>query len=497
MEKYDVCVIGAGPAGFAAAMRALDFGKKVILIEKGLVGGAGVFNGALSSKTLWELSKDIRKLSVTDRGYKIEKYEVDYQEIMKTVHAAIMERKKLLLHQIDALQNTIYPGRFRLVRGFARMESPNTIFITNKNGSQEKIFAYYTILASGSTPRKLPSIPIDEQIIVTSDGISNFKDFPKSIVVLGAGVVGCEFATIFANFGKTQVRLIDKAHRMLPFEDEDISKIVESNLEKNGVLFHHNASLDSMTIENGRVKYILNYRDGSKETHYAEKALVSIGRVASFKDMGLEEIGIQFTDKGNIYVDDSQTSIPNIYAVGDLTADISLVNVGELEGRHAIEKIYGSTSKILKYDNISTIMFLHPEVAGVGLNEVDALKKNIPYRVATYSYAHIPRAIAMRSTNGFFKIIVTDDEEMRILGMRAIGEHASSVIEAVSLLISMNKGISELAELIHPHPSMTEGIQECVRMLLRKSIMKPVVFTDKLKCYRVVNGQRLEIGAGN
>ncbi|MCZ2356993.1 MAG: NAD(P)/FAD-dependent oxidoreductase [Bacteroidia bacterium] len=497
MEKYDVCVIGSGPAGFAAAMRALDYGKKVVLIEKNLVGGAGVFNGALSSKTLWELSKDIRKLNVTDRGYVIERYEVDYQEITKTVHAAVMERKKLLLHQINKLQGQIYPGRFRLMRGFASVESPNTVSITDKKGNKEVVFAYNIILASGSTPRKLPTIPIDEQVIVTSDGISNFKDFPKSIVVLGAGVVGCEFATIFSNFGKTQVRLIDKAPRMLSFEDEDISKIVESNLKKNGVLFHHNASLDCMTIENGRVKYVLNYRDGSKETHYAEKALVSIGRVASFENMGLEKIGIQFTDKGNIWTDDSRTSVPNIYAVGDLTADISLVNVGELEGRHAVERIYGNISKTLKYDNISTIMFLHPEVAGVGLNEIEAQKKNINYRVATYSYSHIPRAIAMRNTNGFFKIIVTDDEEMRILGMRAIGEHASSVIEAVSLLISMNKGVSELAELIHPHPSMTEGIQECVRMLFGKSIMKPAVFTENLKCYRVVNGQRFEFHKGN
>ncbi|HEY8401630.1 MAG TPA: pyridine nucleotide-disulfide oxidoreductase, partial [Cytophagaceae bacterium] len=189
-----------------------------------------------------------------------------------------------------------------------------------------------------------------------------------------------------------------------------------------------------------------------------------------------------FTASGVIENFDSQTSVPNIYVVGDLTADIALVNVAELEGRHAIEKMFGVTTKPLSYKNISTIMFLNPEMAGVGMNEQEARKRGLCYKVVSMDYSLIPRAIAMRDTNGFFKIIVTNDDEMKILGMRAVGEHASSAIQAVALLISMDKGIEELSELIHPHPSIIEGIQECVRMLNGKPILKPEIFKDTLKC---------------
>ncbi|HEX8040691.1 MAG TPA: pyridine nucleotide-disulfide oxidoreductase, partial [Chryseosolibacter sp.] len=167
---------------------------------------------------------------------------------------------------------------------------------------------------------------------------------------------------------------------------------------------------------------------------------------------------------------------------GDITADISLVNVGELEGRYAVEKIFGNPARKLVYENISTIMFLHPEVAGVGLNEISAREKGIDYKVVTLDYSCIPRAIARRNTQGFIKLLVSNDDEMKILGLKIIGHHASSAMQAVALLISMDKGIEELAECVHPHPSITEGIQECVRMLLGKSLFKPEAMRGKLSC---------------
>jgi dihydrolipoamide dehydrogenase len=169
------------------------------------------------------------------------------------------------------------------------------------------------------------------------------------------------------------------------------------------------------------------------------------------------------------------------------------VNVGELEGRYAVEKIFGKPERPLVYENISTIMFLNPEVASVGLNETQARKKKISYKLAKMNYRYINRAIAMGDKGGFFKLLVSDDDEMKILGMRAIGEHASSAIQAVQLLIYMGKGIDELAHMIYPHPSIIEGIQECVRMLLNKSIYKSSVFKDKLKCYVWENGTNTPI----
>ncbi|MGI9150150.1 MAG: dihydrolipoyl dehydrogenase family protein [Limnohabitans sp.] len=489
MEKFDVCVIGAGPSGFAAAMRAIDFGKRVALVERNKVGGAGIFDGALSSKTLWELSESYQLTHNTNLGYTVYDSEVHFSSVMHQAHRAVAEKHVQLKKQISYFEKT---GRLTFFNGHAKFASKNEVAITDAEGAQQTIWADNTVMAVGSRPRYLPNIPIDEKIILTSDGVSSLPDFPKSIVILGAGVIGCEFATIFSNFGKTKVFLIDKEERILPFEDEDISHAVAANLEDNGVMIHHGASLEKMSIVDGKVEYVLNYKDGRRETHTVEKALISVGRVSNCENLGLEAAGVLLNDRGCIDDEHTRSNVPNIYAVGDFTADISLVNVGELEGRHAIERMFGTPKRELVYENISTIMFLNPEVASVGLNETQARRKKIPYRIAIMHYRYVSRAIAMHKLDGFFKILVSDDDEMKILGMRVMGPHASSTIMAVALMISMDIGIEHLAELIFPHPSIPEGIQECARMLMGNSIVKPEVFNLDVRCYRVDADGRIE-----
>ena len=484
MKKYDLCVIGGGPSGYAAAMRAVDFKKNVLLIERDRIGGAGIYNGALSSKTFWEISKEFSSFNKKMKHFDLPQPNVHFKNILQEVNQATIERSEQLEKHLSlVIENN--PELFDFVKGKASLISRNDVLIEKDSGS-ECVFADNIIIATGSRPRKIPSIKIDEKIIMTSDGISSLEEFPESLVVLGAGVIGCEFATIFSNFNKTKVHVISKDDRILPFEDSDLAKVIENNLESNRVLIHRESILEKMDIIDGKVEYILEHPDGNKEVFQAEKALISVGRVPNIESTGLSEIGVELSETGHIIDDDTQTSVPNIFAAGDITADIALVNVGELEGRHAVEKIYGKPKRPIIYENISTIMFLTPEVAGVGMNEQQAQKSEINYRVASFDYRCIPRAVAMRNTQGFFKILVSDDDEMRILGLRAVGEHASSAIQAVALLIATNKGIDELAELIHPHPSIIEGIQECIRMILGKSIYKPYIFKDYLqfKCYR-------------
>ena len=488
MKNYDVCIIGAGPSGYAAAIRAIDYGKKVALIERSRVGGAGIFNGALSSKTLWELSEKYKIINELNNGYTVLDSQLDYKSVVDEMNRAVTNRFTQLKEQLDYF---IKQNKIDFYQGNGKMISKNEISISNGEKTLT-ISSENVILAIGSRPRKLNNIPIDEQIIVTSDSITKFDSFPKSIVILGAGVIGCEFATIFSNFGKTKVYLIDKADRILPFEDEDISNKIASNLEESGVQIHRGASLEEMKIVDEKVEYTLSFKDGRKEIYTVEKALVSVGRVPNSENIGLNEIGLNLNNRGYCIDEDTQTNVENIFAVGDFTADIALVNVAELEGRHAVERIFSQRNKPLIYTNISTIMFLNPEVAAVGLNEIQAKQKNIPYKLASMKYKYVSRAIAMRKMDGFIKLMVTDDEEMKILGMRVIGDHASSTIEAIALLISMNKGIEVLAELIHPHPSIPEGIQECARMLMGKSIIKPEVFNLDLKCYRVSSEGRIQ-----
>ena len=480
MEKYDLVVIGAGPSGYAAAMRALDFKKKTLLIEKDKVGGAGVTNGALSSKTWWELSREVASFRKNLKKFNIDIPDVSYLEIQQEVRNAIQERKGMLEDHMLQMQDSRHAHLLTFKKGTARLLSQNEIEIDTENG-KETVWADYIVLATGSRPRYLPELPIDEKIVMTSDGIESMDDFPESMVIVGAGVIGCEFATIFSGFGKTKVNLIDKGNRILPFEDEDVVKVIERNMENNGILIHRNSKLIHMEIRNGRVEYELEYTDGTKAKFNVEKALVAVGRTPNYEGLWDDSLPIDFTMRG-IKDNETQTNVENIYAVGDITADISLVNVGELEGRHAVEKIFGNPARKLVYENISTIMFLNPEVAGVGLNEVSAREKGIDYRVVTLDYSCIPRAIAKRNTQGFIKLLVANDEGMKILGLKIIGHHASSAMQAVALLISMDKGIEELAECVHPHPSITEGIQECVRMLLGKSLFKPEALKGKLSC---------------
>ncbi len=488
MEKYDLCVIGGGPAGYAGAMRAIDFGKRVILIEKVRLGGAGIYDGALASKTMWEFSNKYKIASkeITNS----QDMDVSFEKVKDVINSAIFDRKFQLSCHLRIIHSET--NLITYEKGVGSFVTDKEIKITKENGEEYTIYAENTLIATGSRPRKLKDIPVDEKIIMTSDGIMHMEEFPKSLVILGAGVIGCEFATMLSNFGKTKVYLIDKADRILPFEDEDISQVVSNQLKEMGAVVHGSSNLVRMEIVDGEVEYELEHKNGNREVFRVEKALLSVGRVPNVESLNLDNAGVQMSERGLHIGDvDTQTNVSHIYAVGDISGHMALVNVGEREARHAVIKMFAPFPvEPIHYDNISTIMFLAPEVAAVGMNEQQAQEKNIPIRVAKIDFSMIARAIAMRQTKGFFKIIVSDDDEMKILGMRAVGEHASSAIQSVALLIYMNKGIDELSNMIHPHPSIVEGIQECVRMLLNKSIYKSSVFADKLKCYRLKDGQK-------
>ncbi|MCX8079668.1 MAG: NAD(P)/FAD-dependent oxidoreductase [Bacteroidia bacterium] len=476
-NHYDLIVIGGGPGGYAGAMRALDFGKRVLLVEKNKLGGAGIYDGVLTSKTLWELA--MRTLTFREIN---PEFIPEFESINQIVKQAIFERKSQL--QIHShLLSVRHQDLFKYIRGKASFMDPHTIEITLKDGSTLRASADFFLIATGSTPRIPKGVEVDEQFILTSNGIKNLTSYPKSMVIVGAGVIGCEFATIFSILGKTKVYLIDKAERILPFEDEDISVLIEKHFNELGVHIHHGSQWNEIKKSENGVVYTLSEKDGNKKSYQVEKCLISIGREAWLKDLCIENAGLKINERGGLWDYDTQTNVSHIYTAGDVSTDVALVNVAEREGRHAVVRMFGHSVPPINYNNVSTIMFLYPEVGAVGMNELQCRQKGIPHKVVKIDYSLIARAIAMRKTKGFFKIIVSNDHSMRILGMRAVGEHASSAIQAIAYLIHQNKGIRELADMLHPHPSIIEGIQECLRMLLQKSIYKPEIFEDKMQCY--------------
>ncbi len=476
--RYDVCVIGAGPGGFAAAMRAHDLGKRVLLVEKDRIGGAGLHAGALSSKTMWHLSNDYALACRTDRGFRAREVDVSYGAVMDSVRGAVRERRELLTRQIRQLGEPDPSGGIvELRRGTARFVTPHAIEVTGKDGAVQRHEASNFVVATGSRPRVPEGIEVDGARIVTSDQIEDFPDFPASMVIVGAGVVGCEYATVFGNFGRTKINIIDRQPRILPFEDEDIAEVVAGSFGKIGINIHKESRLVSLRAVGDRVEYVIADPTGGEERLVVERALISVGRAPNTASLGLEEVGVRLEKGGGIEVVQTRsTTVPHIYAAGDTTMDVALVNVAELEGRHAAERMFGLDPPPIRYEALSAIYFLKPEVASVGLNETQARAQGVPYRVGLLHNRLICRNIAMRSTDGFIKLLSSRDDPARVLGLRVVGPEASSTIQGIAFLIDQEATLDDIDRCVHPHPAITEGVQECARILLGRSIHKVDVF---------------------
>lgn len=477
--RFDVCILGAGPAGYAAAMRAHDLGKNVLLVERDRIGGTGIHEGALSSKTMWHLANDYALACRTDRGYRATGIEVSYPEVMEAVRAAVRERRELLVRQLERLgEPSPQGGRVFLRKGTGKFISPHAVEVKAADGSLERYEADNFVIATGSKPRIPEGIEVDGGHIVTSDHIERWESFPKSMVVVGAGVVGCEYATVFASFGRTKINIIDRQPRILPFEDEDVAECVATNFEQMGITIHRESKLVSMRVHDGQVEYVISTARGA-ETIRVEHALISVGRAPAVAGLGLDVAGVEIDKSGGVKVTETRSTVPHIYAAGDTTMDIALVNVAELEGRHAAELMFGLNPQPIRYEALSAIMFLKPEVASVGLNEQQARQKGVPYRVAVLRNCLINRNIAMRDTDGFVKLLAAPDSD-KVLGLRVVGPEASSCIQGIAFLIDKDADLYDIDRCVHPHPAITEGVQECARVLLGRSVHKISVFEKDL-----------------
>ncbi len=489
MEKFDLIVIGAGPGGYTAALRALDYKKHVCIIEKNKVGGTGIMNGVLSSKTMWELSQDYAVAASIDRGFRASGLHVDYKKVRKTVVNAARTKQLQMLSQIESFSNrNSKEGSITLKYGTGSFIDENTVKITAYDNTEEQVYAKNIIIATGSKARKYPGLDLDQKRIIDSDGILNLQEFPERMIIIGSGIIGTEFATIFSSFNQTEVHLLDRTHRVLPFEDSDISGYISDNLEENGVKIHYTANLRTIKKHPDCLEVVLDYEDGHSTVLEVDVALVSIGRVANLQDVNLEKIGVEVNERGYLDIDNNcvlkkHSSDCHIFAVGDITGHVQLVNIAEIQGRHVVEQLYGELSKPLDYSNMSTLMFFRPEVASVGLNEKQAQEQKIPYRAALYCNNLVGRAIAMRSTNGFVKLLISNDGSEKILGMRAAGPQVSALIVSVAHIINQGNSLKEAMKLIHPHPSISEGLQECMRVFKNASIYKPKSFPEYIKVW--------------
>jgi dihydrolipoamide dehydrogenase len=492
VKRYDLGVIGGGPAGVAAAIRAVDLGKRVVLVDAGPLGGAGIFDGALSSKTFWHLAMDFARACRNDRGYEGSGLSASWKAVQAQVTAACSEAQQLIARQLAALASPA-PGRgtCEIVHGRGAFVARDVVQVDGLQGRNESFAADRFLLAVGSRPRVPGNITVDGERVVTSDQIERVTELPRRLAIIGAGVVGCEYATIFALLGGTSVELFDRQSRILPFEDADVSAVVASRFADIGVHVHRKAKIENAHAiaspglagarstpegraesNEGEAEVVWTDEHGARQTRRYDRVLVATGRAPATSGLGLARAGVEVDpSSGGVICDDTHTSASHVWAAGDVTPDLMLANLAEIEARHSVEDMYGMDPPAIVREAQSAIYFLSPEVASVGLNEQMAREKGIRYRAAIVSNALNRRNIAMRAPTGFVKLLVRPDG--RLLGLRVVGPQAGTCIQGVALLIGQGGGLDAVERCVHPHPAVTEGVLEAARLLLGRSLFKP------------------------
>ncbi|MBA3541922.1 MAG: NAD(P)/FAD-dependent oxidoreductase [Deltaproteobacteria bacterium] len=356
------------------------------------------------------------------------------------------------------------------VAGRGTFVEPHTLEVVSATGTR-RVTAERFLIAVGSRPRVPGNLAVDGIRIVTSDHIERVPELPRRLAIVGAGIVGCEYATIFAHLGQTQVELFDRQPRILPFEDADVSAVVAARFAQIGVHVHREAKIETVTVVGDEVEVTWNDHAGELHRQRYDRVLVATGRAPSTANLGLERAGVTLDKGGGVAATDTRTAAPHVWAAGDVTPDLMLANLAELEARHAIEDMYGLEPPPIIHEAQPAIYFLSPEVGAVGLDEQKARAQHIDYRAAVVHNALNRRNLAMRATDGFVKLLARRDG--RLLGLRVVGPQAGTCIQGVALMIGQGLTLDAIERCVHPHPAVTEGVLEAARLLLGKSLFKP------------------------
>ena len=451
MIECDVCVIGAGPGGLTAAATLAIRGRKVVVASDGPLMGYGI-EGAFKSKSEFEITRHYLQSQLRP-----EVFGKSSPPAWTRVRAGIERSAEgLSANLADRLRRF----EIRLVEGHATFEDRNTVRV-----GDESVRASHIIIATGTLPRVLPGMSIDGHHVVTSDEIMKLDSLPESLVVLGGGVIGCEFSGMFAALG-SQVKLVDTQNRILASEDRDISDFLSKAMAGNGVEVLSSCRFKSLTVENGVVHTLL----ANDVTLKSEVVMLAVGRTPCTRDLNLAGVGVDIDDRGYIPANQQmQTNIENIYAVGDVglrntPLDMALVHVAQAEGRCSAYHILGEDFH-QSMAHIPYIIFSLPMIAGAGLSESAAREKFGKVRIGKYPFGRNHRAHAMGSPFGFVKLIVGPDGDDRILGIRAIGRDADSLVSATSIMIEQQLPFTYLLNSIMPHPSLMECLRDAASII--------------------------------
>ncbi len=443
-------IIGAGPGGYVAAIRAAQKGAAVSLIEGSEVGGVCLNWGCIPTKTLIASAEAlVRTRRAADFGIQVSG-EVGY-DLSK-----IRERKdKVVATQVKGIRGLLKSWGVDLVEGRGTLLSPGIVRVVRKDGTAADVKSDKVILATGSRPAKLPGFPFDGDSVITSDEAIQLASIPKSLLIVGAGVIGSEFAFIYRSFG-AEVTVVEMMAHAVSTEDEEMSELLERELKKAKIKLVTNVKVEN--VEKGSDGMMVA-RLSNKTEIRTERILVSIGRSMNSENLGLDNAGVVIGRRGEIQVNEKmETNVPGIYAIGDVTGNLMLAHVASRQGVVAVDNALGGDSR-MDYTVVPAGIFTMPEIGSVGLREKQAIEKGIKYKVGRFPFRGLGKAHAMGEIAGMAKVIV-DEATDKVIGVHLCGAHATDLIHEGALAMQMGATAQQLGDMIHAHPTLAEAIME-------------------------------------
>ncbi|MDR6225944.1 dihydrolipoyl dehydrogenase [Desmospora profundinema] len=458
--EVDVLVVGGGPGGYVAAIRAAQLGKKVTLVDKAELGGVCLNRGCIPSKALIHAADEVNKVkNASHMGIEVEGVRVDFSKTIQWKDEVV---KKLT----GGVASLLKGNKVEVVQGEVYFSGENTVKVATESNSTTYEFNH-CILATGSRPTQIRSLPFDGEKIISSTEALNLKEIPEKLIVVGGGYIGLELGTAYAKLG-AEVTILEGTDSLLPGTDPSMVRMVKRNLKKLGVTVVTNAMVQKADTSGNGVTVTAEVK-GEEKSYSADKVLVSVGRTPNTDELGLEHAGIEADERGFIPTDKQmRTKNERVFAIGDIAGQPLLAHKASYEGKVAAEVIAGEPSEV-DYRAMPFVIFSDPELAYTGLTEKEAKEEGYDVSVSRFSFAANGRALSLDAADGFFQV-VADKETKQILGAQIVGPEAASLISEVVLAIEMGANAEDIALTIHAHPSLPETFMEAAEGIVGNAI---------------------------
>jgi dihydrolipoamide dehydrogenase len=460
--QYDLVVIGAGPGGYVAAIRAAQLGMKVACVDRQFLGGVCLNIGCIPSKALLDSSERFyeAKNKLSQHGIGVGEVTLDMPKMLA--------RKDAVVKQLTGGVGFLFKkNKIDSLMGSARITGPGSVEVKSAEGGVRTLAAKKILIATGSTPIELPGLKFDGKYVVDSTGALSFSEVPKKLLVVGGGYIGIELGSVWHRFG-SEVLVVEYFDRLLPLMDTELTAMLQKTLEKQGMKFRFKTGATGVEIKDGKVH--VTCKTGDQTTvEVVDRVLVATGRKPVTSGLGLEEIGVKTDGKGFIIADPHyQTSVPGIYAIGDVIGGLMLAHKAEEEGIAAVELMAGKAGHV-NYKVVPGVVYTHPELAQVGLTEADAVEQGHTVKVGKFPLMANGRAQSIDDTDGLMKV-VADAKTDRLLGVQILSPHASDIIAEACVAMEFHASAEDLARTMHAHPTLPEALKEAAMAVNKDAI---------------------------